>query len=149
MHSLLPDGSMFIHYKYGFSDIYNEILIMAVPLVLSVVMIILAFKRFYVDKKILDDQVVERNFFLTLISRKFFVDEIYDSLFIRPVLWLSNVFHNLIELKIIDRSVNGIGFLVVRMGNTIRYMQTGHVGFYLFIMVFSIIAILLFNILIF
>jgi hypothetical protein len=35
------------------------------------------------------------------------------------------------------------------MGNTIRYIQTGHVGFYLFIMVFGIIAILLFNILIF
>lgn len=97
----------------------------------------------------MDDKSVTGNFFSNLIYRRFYVDEIYDFLFVRPVLWLSKMFYNLVELKFIDRGVNGIGTFVIRMGNTIRYMQTGHVGFYLFIMVMSIIAILLFNILIF
>ena len=146
---VFADASVYIHHRYYFSDVYNEILIMAVPLVFSAIMIILAFQRFFIDKKLLDDDVVKKNFFLNMVSRKFYLDEIYDFLFIRPLLWLSKIFHNLIELKVIDRGVNGIGMLVVRMGNTIRYIQTGHVGFYLFIMVFGIIAILLFNILIF
>ena len=146
---VFADSSLFIHNRYHFTDTYNEILIMAVPLVFSAIMIILAFQRFYIDKKIMDDKSVTENFFSNLIYRRFYVDEIYDFLFVRPVLWLSKMFYNLVELKFIDRGVNGIGTLVVRMGNTIRYIQTGHVGFYLFIMVFGIIAILLFNILIF
>ena len=97
----------------------------------------------------MDDESVTENFFSNLIYRRFYVDEIYDFLFVRPLLWLSKMFYDVAELKLIDRSVNGIGTLVVRMVNTIRYIQTGHVGFYLFIMVFGIIAILLFNILIF
>jgi len=146
---VFADASVFIHHRYYFSDAYNEILIMAVPLVFSAIMIIIAFQRFYIDKRLLDDTIVKKNFFLNLVSQKFYIDEIYDFLFIRPLLWLSKIFHNVIELKIIDRGVNGIGTMVVRMGDTIRYVQTGHVGFYLFIMVFGIIAILLFNILIF
>jgi len=146
---VFADASMFIHKRYIFSGAYNEILIMTVPLVFSIIMIILAFQRFYIDKKIMDDKSVTGNFFSNLIYRRFYVDEIYDFLFVRPVLWLSKMFYNLVELKFIDRGVNGIGTFVIRMGNTIRYMQTGHVGFYLFIMVMSIIAILLFNILIF
>jgi NADH-quinone oxidoreductase subunit L len=146
---VFADASMFTRQRYRFSDTYSEILIMALPLVLSTIIIILAFQRFYVDKKISDDKSVTGKFLSNLIYRRFYVDEIYNFLFVKPVLWLSGIFHNLIELKIIDRSVNGIGILVVRMGNTIRYIQTGHVGFYLFIMVFGIIAILLFNILIF
>ena len=146
---VFADASVFIHHRYYFSDAYNEILIMAVPLVFSAIMIIIAFQRFYIDKKLLDDTIVKKNFFLNLVCRKFYMDEIYDFLFVRPLLWLSKIFHDLVELKIIDRSVNGIGTLVVRTGNTIRYIQTGHVGFYLFIMVLGIIAILLFNVLIF
>ena len=48
----------------------------------------------------------------------------------------------------IDRLVNGVGEMVVRTGNTIRYVQTGNVGFYMFIMILGIIAILFFNILV-
>jgi NADH-quinone oxidoreductase subunit L len=144
---VFADASVFVRQRYHFTDAYNEILIMAVPLVFSAIMIILAFQRFFVDKKIMDDRSLEENFFSNLVCRRFYVDEIYDFLFVRPILKLSKVFHDLVELKIIDRSVNGIGSFVIRMGNTIRYVQTGHVGFYLFIMVFGIIAILLFNIL--
>ena len=86
---------------------------------------------------------------MNIISRKFYADEIYDFLFVRPALWLSKTIYNFIELKFIDRGVNGIGTFVIKLGNTIRYIQTGHVGFYLFIMVMGIIAILIFNILFF
>jgi NADH-quinone oxidoreductase subunit L len=146
---VFADASRFVHQRYHINDPFNEVLIMAVPLVFSAIMIILAFQRFFIDKKIMDDRSAEGNIFSNIASRRFYVDEIYDFLFVRPVLWLSRILHDLIELKFIDRGVNGIGTLVVRMGNTIRYVQTGHVGFYLFIMVFGIIAILLFNILFF
>jgi len=149
LYPVFADAASHIHRKYHFSDVYNEILIMAVPLVFSAIMIILAFQRFYIDKKILDDKTVEKNFIMNLISRKFFVDEIYDFLIVKPLLLLSVNIHKIVEQKMIDRSINGIGTMVIRLGNTIRYMQTGHVGFYLFIMVIGIIAILIFNLLLF
>jgi NADH-quinone oxidoreductase subunit L len=149
LYPVFADAASHIQRKYHFSDVYNEILIMAVPLVFSAIMIILAFQRFYIDKKILDDKTVEKNFIMNLISRKFFIDEIYDFLIANPFLWLSVNIHKLVEQRMIDRSINGIGTMVIRLGNTIRYMQTGHVGFYLFIMVMGIIAILIFNLLLF
>jgi NADH-quinone oxidoreductase subunit L len=87
----------------------------------------------------------EHAFIPRLLTNKYYIDEIYDFLFVRPVLWLSEKLHKVIELKFIDRIVNGIGNITIRAGNTIRYAQNGHVGFYLFIMVIGIIAILLLN----
>jgi NADH-quinone oxidoreductase subunit L len=83
-----------------------------------------------------------------LISRKFYVDEIYDFLFVQPSLWLSDMFHKFLEVKGIDALVNGIGNLVIRTGNSLRLIQTGHTGFYMFMMVIGIILILLFNLII-
>jgi NADH-quinone oxidoreductase subunit L len=88
-----------------------------------------------------------RPFFPRLLSRKYYIDELYELIFQKPVLWMSKTFHSLIEVRIIDRTVNGLGSLVMRTGATVRYIQTGNVGFYMFIMILGIIAILFFNIL--
>jgi NADH-quinone oxidoreductase subunit L len=148
LEPVFADSSNLVPLRYHFTDIYNEILLMAVPLVFSAIMIILAFQRFYIDKKLIDDVEIRERKISYLVYRRFFIDEIYDFIFIRPILWLSKTFHEIIEMRFIDRIVNGTGSLVIRLGNTFRYMQTGHVGFYLFIMVFGILAILLFNLLI-
>jgi NADH-quinone oxidoreductase subunit L len=85
------------------------------------------------------------SFLRKIPTNKYYIDELYDALVVRPVMSLSKGFHETIEKKIIDRVVDGAGALVVRAGNTIRYLQTGHVGFYVFIMVAGIIAVLIFN----
>jgi NADH-quinone oxidoreductase subunit L len=146
---VFKDGTAHIHGKYYFSSIENEILIMAVPLIYSCVMIITAYKRYVTDRKIPDEGVVTGNFFTNLIYRKFYIDEIYHSAVVKPFLVLSGFFHDWIEIRIIDRFVNQTGSIIVWSGNKLRYIQAGHVGFYLFIMVIGIIAILFFNILIF
>jgi NADH-quinone oxidoreductase subunit L len=56
--------------------------------------------------------------------------------------------HQVIEIRGIDKVVNGFGTLVVRTGNTLRYIQTGNVGFYMFMMILGVILILFLNILI-
>jgi NADH-quinone oxidoreductase subunit L len=61
---------------------------------------------------------------------------------------ISRFLHDVVELRFIDRIVNGIGQVVIAAGNTARYVQTGNVGFYMFIMILGIILILFFNILI-
>ena len=72
----------------------------------------------------------------------------YDLLFVKPSLWLSDKFHKIIEVKGIDALVNGIGTLVIRTGNTLRLIQPGNTGFYMFMMVIGVILILIFNLII-
>ncbi len=83
-----------------------------------------------------------------MISRKYYIDEIYNLLIEKPLLWLSRFLHEVIEIRFIDRIVNGVGTLVVWTGNTVRFIQTGNVGFYMFVMIVGIILILFLNILI-
>jgi NADH-quinone oxidoreductase subunit L len=46
----------------------------------------------------------------------------------------------------VDGSVNAVGKGVVWGGRTLRLVQSGNIGFYIFIMVAGIIAIFVFNI---
>ena len=85
---------------------------------------------------------------IQLVSKKYYIDELYDFMFVKPSLWLSRFLHEVVELRFIDRIVNGVGQVVIWTGNTVRYVQTGNVGFYMFIMILGIILILFFNILI-
>ena len=129
-------------------DPYTEKLLTGVTIIYVAIMIILAWGRFVKKELILEDAVIQRSWYTHILAHKYYIDELYDRIFIRPTLWLSNGFHDFIEIRIIDHIVNGIGTLTIRAGNTIRYLQTGHVGFYVFMMVVGIIAILLFNLVI-
>jgi NADH-quinone oxidoreductase subunit L len=76
---------------------------------------------------------------------KYYIDEIYESLIVKPVYWLSDQFYGILELKGIDKLVNGVGKGVNNGSKALRYVQSGSLNFYLFIMVIGIIVILSFN----
>lgn len=81
-------------------------------------------------------------------ARKLYLDELYETIIEKPVLWLSEMLHRFMEVKGIDRLVNGTGNMAVRTGNLLRYIQTGNVGFYMFLMIIGVMLILIFNVLI-
>jgi NADH-quinone oxidoreductase subunit L len=80
-----------------------------------------------------------------LIYNKYYIDEIYDALFVKPVNALSNIFYSIFEVLGIDMLVNGVGKSVTGTGRLMRYAQNGAIGFYIFAMVLGIILILLLN----
>jgi len=124
---------------------FTEWMLMLVPVLLIAGIVVIAYRVFAVSNilPVADDQ--PRPFFSNLLYRKFYIDELYDAVIVRPTTCLSTFFHNTIEVKVIDRLVNLTGDFVVWSGVNIRKMQTGNIGTYLFIMVFSIIALLLIN----
>ena len=123
----------------------TELLLMFIPVIFVFVVVYLAYYVYVKQKKLPEADNQKRPFFSNIFFRKLYFDEIYNALFVKPALWLSDFLHNIIELKVIDRMVNQAGDLVVWTGKTIRYIQTGNVGFYLFAMVISIILILIFK----
>jgi NADH-quinone oxidoreductase subunit L len=122
----------------------TELWLMIIPLILILGLIFLVHNHFVKNRSIVQGEP-KRSIFANLAYRKFYVDELYHQLFEKPVASLSSFFHDVIEIKIIDRFVDQTGVLIVWIGRNIRYMQTGNVGAYLFYMVISIILILFFN----
>ena len=83
-----------------------------------------------------------------LIARKYYIDELYETIIEKPVLWMSDKFHGILELRFIDRIVNGFGAGSESQPDLVRWIQTGNVGFYMFMMIIGMMLILIFNLLI-
>ena len=78
-----------------------------------------------------------------VIAHKFYVDEIYDFMFVRPVERLSKIFHYYIDIQGIDGIVNGMGTGVQRLGAELRKLQNGNIEYYLLGMVVGALLLLL------
>ncbi len=88
----------------------------------------------------------ERPAFTSLSYHKFYIDEIYDTLIRKPLDALSVFFYKVIDLLGIDGVVNGLGKGTIEASKDARLLQSGNVGFYIFMMVVGIVALLVYNI---
>ncbi|MFN0214373.1 MAG: NADH-quinone oxidoreductase subunit L [Saprospiraceae bacterium] len=78
-----------------------------------------------------------------LVANKFYVDELYDFLFVRPVEKMSKLFHYYVDIQGIDGMVNSIGAGVQRLGAQFRKLQNGNIEYYLLGMVLGGVLLLL------
>jgi NADH-quinone oxidoreductase subunit L len=66
-----------------------------------------------------------------LVSGKYFVDEIYAAVIVRPLLWLStNALWHGIDERVIDGAVNGIGHDAGELGERVRHLSSGNTRSY-------------------
>jgi NADH-quinone oxidoreductase subunit L len=73
-----------------------------------------------------------------VLENKWYVDELYDAIVVRPIGALSGVMDRFVERMGIDGLVNGVGKTVRWSGDRVRLLQSGQVGFYIFVMVIGI-----------
>lgn len=96
----------------------------------------------YVSGKALPVSDAEQKGFGKVVYNKYYVDEIYDLLFVKPIMGLSDIFYEVFDQTFIDGIVNRTGKFTTMLGGQVRRIQGGYIGFYLLAMVLSIIAIL-------
>ena len=77
-----------------------------------------------------------------LIYNKYWIDELYENVFTKPLNFISEGLHKLVDNQIVDGIVNGVGSAVTWVSGSVRLIQTGNIGFYVFVMVISIVLIL-------
>jgi NADH-quinone oxidoreductase subunit L len=80
-----------------------------------------------------------------ILMNKYYVDEIYNAIIVKPLYYLSAAFDAFVERLGIDKLVNATGGFVIWGSRTARLLQNGSIGFYIFIMVISIVLILVAN----
>ncbi len=111
----------------------TELVLMAVATLVSVVAIFIAWRRYKTYRE-------ERETgFTKLLENRWYVDELYNSIIIKPVNKLGAVANRYFERSGIDWLVNGVGRLVNYGGRQLRWLQSGQIGSYVLLMVVSML----------
>jgi len=66
----------------------------------------------------------------TLVEHKYYIDELYDRLFVRPGLALARFLNDVVEPRVIDGAVNAVAAAVMVEAQDVRGIQTGRVRSY-------------------
>jgi NADH-quinone oxidoreductase subunit L len=78
----------------------------------------------------------------TLLLNKYYVDELYDAVVVRPIGALSVGLWKGADAALIDGSVNGVGQTVLRTSSVLRLLQSGSVRAYAASLFLGVVLIL-------
>ncbi len=86
---------------------------------------------FYLKSPGTADRLAERfHGVYQLLFNKYWIDELYDRLFITPYVIVSKFFWKVVDAMLIDGVVNGVGIAVGKTSDVWRRLQTGNVQHY-------------------
>jgi len=137
--------SPIIPHHAGAEDFATEYILMAVSVIGVVISIIIAYVKYVKQNHVPVSDETKRTALAGLSYHKFYIDEIYDLLIRRPLDAISGFFYRIFDQKIVDGIVNGLGWGTSEASKGLRLLQSGNVGFYIFMMVAGIISLLLYT----
>jgi NADH-quinone oxidoreductase subunit L len=119
----------------GAESVTLEFTMMAVSVVIALIGIGMAY-LFYVKNPALPKRLAD-NFrgLYTLVYNKYYIDEIYEFVFVKGLKWVGTAFWKGFDEFIIDGTVNGIAYLIGWISSILRQVQTGFVQNYAFSMI--------------
>lgn len=126
-------------------DHATEYMLMAVSVVGVLISIGVAYNKYVKQNHIPIPDEGKRSVLANLSYNKFYVDEIYDAIVRKPLDALSVFFYKIVDNKIVDGIVNGLGWTTNEASKGLRLLQSGNVGSYIFMMVIGIITLLLYT----
>lgn len=117
-------------------DHATEWILVALTTIIAIVAIVIAYIRYRNYKE-------EKETPLTsVLENKWYVDELYNAIIVRPLHKLGAFSNTFIEKGTIDALVNGVGSGVNYGGRQLRWVQSGQVGNYVLLMVISMVLLL-------
>ena len=109
----------------------TELLLMGISITVAVLGFILAY-LLYVSKPYLPQQIADGlNGFYTAVLNKYYVDELYAKLFVKPLIdGSTTILWQGVDRKVIDDTVNNAADGARHVSDEVRHMQSGNVRSY-------------------
>ncbi len=120
----------------------QEYMLMGIALVGAVIGIVWAYSK-YIKQGFVPPADSEITGISKTIYNKYYVDEIYTFLIVKPMNGLSNFFRSTLE-PALGKVVFSFGSAANGIGNQGRKLQTGSIGLYLFAFVLGVCAIIIY-----
>ena len=118
----------------------NAYMLMGIALTGAIFGIAWAYSK-YIKQGFVPKQDSEITGFSKTIYNKYYVDELYTSLIVKPINSLSNFFRTTLE-PALGNVVYGFGSIANGLGNQGKKLHTGSIGLYLFAFVIGVLAII-------
>ncbi|MFT3827054.1 MAG: NADH-quinone oxidoreductase subunit L [Chitinophagaceae bacterium] len=112
----------------------TEYVLMGISVAVALIAAFVALLRF--SKK---PDLQDASGFGKVLENKWYVDEFYNAVVVKPLNGLAKLLNTFIERDLIDWVVNGIGRLVNYFSRQVRLLQSGQVGSYVLLMVLSMV----------
>ena len=122
----------------------TEWMLVGVAVAVAVIGIVGAWQLLKPERLVPARNAPEERGLARILRNKWYVDEIYDALIVRPLVWFSRVvLWQEIDQRVIDgAAVNGAARGVRALGWTNRWIQSGQVGTYVAVFVVGVLLIL-------
>jgi NADH-quinone oxidoreductase subunit L len=150
--SILGGGDWFARYlepSFGPAPVEEvvehglEWTLMLVSIAVAIAGIGIAAYFFLKNRRAADEMADRFSGLRTLVLNKYYVDEIYDATVVQPIRIVSeDGLWKVVDVKLIDAAVNGVGQTVVGSSERLRHIQTGSVRAYAASVFFGTVAIL-------
>jgi len=149
-------GFLGVSEVYGGSDIFGtflslgdlkitlphstEYMIAAFNVSLATIGMIIAYKMFAQEAK----EANTKNILIKIAVEKFYIDEIYEFLILKPLLLLSRFIANVIDPKLFDGFINTLVWIYLSLAKLFLKLQNGNVRSYAFYIITGVSAMSLF-----
>jgi len=91
--------------------------------------IVLAYIKY--NKGLKRNEKLENSFIYRLLANQYYIPILYENIFAKPYAALSKFAWSVMDQKVVDATVDGIGSIVKNTGDTTRKIQTGNLSDYL------------------
>ncbi len=122
----------------------TEITLMGISVAAAILALVYAYRRYVSSGHVPVSDTEQRPSLANVSYHKFYIDEFYDTIIRKPLDALSVFFYKIVDKMGIDGIVNGFGKGSIEASKGLRLLQTGNVGFYIFMMVVGIVSILMY-----
>jgi len=120
----------------------TEYLLMLASIVAATLGIVLAY-MFYIADPERPERLAEKfKGIYDLLLNKYYVDEIYNAVFVQPIIRFSVFLWQFVDVRIIDGLANGMAYVVGWFSGRFRMVQSGEVRNYALIFVVGVVALL-------
>ena len=114
----------------------TEYMLMALSTGLVLLMIIVAWFKFRNYQRGAEETGLGK-----VLENKWYVDELYDNILVNPLHRFGGFLKSVVENRVVDGFVNGVGRAVNYGSRQLRLLQSGQVGSYVLLMVLSMVLV--------